>query len=1546
MGGKNNAGVPKGIGKGGHGNPPVVTNKQTQNNNKGGKGAGKGGGKGAGKGGAGGQDGEDANNEVDADAIANNMARFQAGMQAQAITDRSDIARGALANQTTQSSLSFAPELQEPIAVDKQDGISLVELDGSEFPVHERGISIRKPELVAVFNFEPVFSGNRVHGNPGNAERLLTDAGKFVDAQVNARKIRISDIEVLFNELSEDPESPSGKITQNMIEILEGKISEVNQDFATIDSASKSVSMFLDALNLKNPSESIAKKFLEIRKARFERNPLLLPDKFIREMDFRTILKKNHGFTDEQINAFSSTKLFLYFLYDIRSLLMGPIENPNYPLPYRGIGKLADRRLNDIPEGRDVFLPRTRIGGHPNSKTLFAVPLIDATDGYGRGAFGSGICSLSVAGLTDEGNKTSFLGQITQNRDISKVGVQATTKELYNSTLEGVGAGLIASTICTDLAFSSALGNDEFVQGLKASFPARSVTTRVADRIAPVLPSVAGTIQNQGGVSLLASDRTTLLGTTFYDDPGGEEGTIDASKPVKIFDPSEPGPVVNGAQKIRTNTPYNKFLKPVINASNQNQADSGDKTLKGFLDQVPGTFNSAAAAMDYMYATDDPILNPRALLKRVLTNIRNRIPDLNITGPLDPDKSLTLGPAIDFCLLSQGFKDATMKTEISILNTGMVGYSGPGSREYHVHKTNDLLTMFLISLSRTYSGQGKYSGVLPVANEQETANFSRINMLLAKYIHLNLFNAFRAPKHELAVASGDLAIENGRQVRINPKLDFTENIKAYPSPTLGVTKPDFEGKSFSPSRNSDGLKYTNWKEIQAKLKYYEDNVNTPGDVDDGGVRLYKIPLGQLVVLYGHLAPNTRGAQYGAGNAAPPALPFGSLVATDANSTTPIRRFKGFDVKSRLQRITGEAYDRSIFKDIIEDMDVLFEAAISRGPIVDGTTGRMISSGVDPAYLISLLISMYGHIVFDLLGIHFIPQAAHSGRGDSHTDGRNWAIRSTWTGAEGSLTEAGDCLAVMSIRNIVKTREFINELIDFVDNNVSPDPGKPFGIFLRQFDKIVGHNQAVTLDSIDFFRALGDQLQSSGENFLSSFLGSNQQTGNEDSLERVRNILPLAIQPTQLVSMKSQLKAIEAKSGLDRYFDDFFVGRSQENFMYTLLSDTAPNRFLPSGQQLDLSPATGGNLDIVTVGIPQGFTENILQTNSVDDPNGFNERKVDVYVFVRDHIVGSGINIYPGKWTFDLGLFFNKASDPVDTNSETRPEMTTEQGIEFYNTVTGRPFPSAEFALKNNVTLRRIKIDNPTPEIVSRPEDVEKQKIFDNHVYDQLAKVYIKITTGMEVTEESFLLDSSLEQKAALEPDLSTLRSLLNTHLSKLLGREVTFDDYLAGNRKFRELLQRLETGKKTTQIVDEIRARVEGSTPEQDMLSSEDMVAFSRMISPKNPIITPGLMREKVVSPRVFERVFCLFIDPDKVRGVAPKNSGAIANQVREMYSGTAGIDPVRGNGAALKYDEARLTGPLNNIPRARAYEVLVVPHGTPVVAENAPELLSDFRDY
>jgi hypothetical protein len=35
------------------------------------------------------------------------------------------------------------------------------------------------------------------------------------------------------------------------------------------------------------------------------------------------------------------------------------------------------------------------------------------------------------------------------------------------------------------------------------------------------------------------------------------------------------------------------------------------------------------------------------------------------------------------------------------------------------------------------------------------------------------------------------------------------------------------------------------------------------------------------------------------------------------------------------------------------------------------------------------------------------------------------------------------------------------------------------------------------------------------------------------------------------------------------------------------------------------------------------------------------------------------------------------------------------------------------------------------------------------------------------------------------------------------------------------------------------------------------------MLSPNNSLITPGLTRDKITAPKLFERVFCIFVDPD-----------------------------------------------------------------------------------
>ena len=139
-------------------------------------------------------------------------------------------------------------------------------------------------------------------------------------------------------------------------------------------------------------------------------------------------------------------------------------------------------------------------------------------------------------------------------------------------------------------------------------------------------------------------------------------------------------------------------------------------------------------------------------------------------------------------------------------------------------------------------------------------------------------------------------------------------------------------------------------------------------------------------------------------------------------------------------------------------------------------------------------------------------------------------------------------------------------------------------------------------------------------------------------------------------------------------------------------------------------------------------------------------------------------------------------------------------------------------------------------------------------------------------------------------------------------------------------------------------AKLKGATQSDNTLSSEDMVTFSRMLSPNNPIVTPGLMREKLVSPRIFERVFCLFIDPDKMRGTAPGNSHHMWSRIRndrmEPNKGPMLLKQTYSRTPLLMYDERRLTAYADRIPRAGMYQVLVVPHGTEVIED-----LTEFSD-
>ena len=87
------------------------------------------------------------------------------------------------------------------------------------------------------------------------------------------------------------------------------------------------------------------------------------------------------------------------------------------------------------------------------------------------------------------------------------------------------------------------------------------------------------------------------------------------------------------------------------------------------------------------------------------------------------------------------------------------------------------------------------------------------------------------------------------------------------------------------------------------------------------------------------------------------------------------------------------------------------------------------------------------------------------------------------------------------------------------------------------------------------------------------------------------------------------------------------------------------------------------------------------------------------------------------------------------------------------------------------------------------------------------------------------------------------------------------------------------------------------------------------MLSPNNSLITPGLTRDKIVAPKLFERVFCIFVDPDDF-DVIP-GSGGEAN----LINSPPGSIYLQGNPGSLRHKQIPKSA---GLPQATTYNVAI----------------------
>ena len=221
-----------------------------------------------------------------------------------------------------------------------------VTVDGSRHPSHARGVSVRTPEIITVFDYLPLYNNS----NPP----VTSKGGQLFDIQVNARRIRIQQLYSLLEELSKDPESATAKIVEQLKAEMIEEMKGVQSDFNLYRAIHDVFYGYLGSFDLLANQDELLKKTQIIRDQRFEQlNPSLrefLPEEI---SNFTNILKSNHGFKPDLIEASSNTKLLLYIMYDLSRYLLE--AGPGFASRLRSIRPSATRQKYQFtlsPESR------------------------------------------------------------------------------------------------------------------------------------------------------------------------------------------------------------------------------------------------------------------------------------------------------------------------------------------------------------------------------------------------------------------------------------------------------------------------------------------------------------------------------------------------------------------------------------------------------------------------------------------------------------------------------------------------------------------------------------------------------------------------------------------------------------------------------------------------------------------------------------------------------------------------------------------------------------------------------------------------------------------------------------------------------------------------------------------------------------------------------------------------------------------------------------------------------------------------------------------
>ena len=275
---------------------------------------------------------------------------------------------------------------------------------------------------------------------------------------------------------------------------------------------------------------------------------------------------------------------------------------------------------------------------------------------------------------------------------------------------------------------------------------------------------------------------------------------------------------------------------------------------------------------------------------------------------------------------------------------------------------------------------------------------------------------------------------------------------------------------------------------------------------------------------------------------------------------------------------------------------------------------------------------------------------------------------------------------------------------------------------------------------------------------------------------------------------------------------------------------------------------GFNRKILSIGLPQGFSKYIKERVSINNisETTYSEKENDIIkinVFKTD-VRYHDIIFKPLSYEFELSRFISKDHDKYKTNEK-----------DMLNAVLFRDYSSLN-DLANKIETHY----NDSTLFTSNEYDFlsksKKQQILKNHVESYMLELYIKLLTGLSVSDGDLCIDDSVVENMSMKPFVfnNIIANRMKLIVPTIAKEKVTQIDSFTT-----KYLQGISL---STDKPDDRRKKSKIEDKSGQKAQNEAKILFD--LSKLKTVYSDELIEsKKIFMPKLFDRVFNITVDPD-----------------------------------------------------------------------------------